>query len=229
MIRLVMVLLLAMIVGCNQQGMTPQMKARSEDMSKLESYAQVSAIDTSLPVNKHIVQPNDTVWKISQQYHVTIEELLRLNPSLAEDATIYPSQAITIPSNSNLSGFEQQVLQLTNQKRQEAGLAACAGTDTNLNRSARAKSQDMANNNYFSHDSPTYGDPFAMMRNFGVQYQSAGENIAMGQPTPQEVVTAWMNSPGHRKNIMNGSFTHLGIGYVLQNGRAYWTQQFIGK
>lgn len=223
MIRLVtvMVLVLSLLAGCGQENQERQMRAQSQ--------MQVSSVDTSLPVNKHIVKPDDTLWKISQQYHVSIEELLRLNPNLAGDAIIYPKQAITIPSNENISGFEQQVLQLTNQKRQEAGLSPCAGNDSNLNRSARAKSQDMANNNYFSHDSPTYGDPFAMMRNFGVQYQSAGENIAMGQPTPQEVVTAWMNSPGHRKNIMNGSFTHLGIGYVLQNGRAYWTQQFIGK
>lgn len=224
MIRLVMVLVLgvALLAGCGQRDL-------SMKEIQAQSQFQVSSVDTSLPVNKHVVQPNDTVWKISQQYHVTIEELLKLNPNLAGDATIYPQQTIAIPSNENLADYEKQVLQLTNQKRQEAGLAPCAGTDSNLNRSAKAKSQDMANNNYFSHDSPTYGDPFAMMRNFGVQYQSAGENIAMGQPTPQEVVTAWMNSPGHRKNIMNGSFTHLGIGYVLQNGRAYWTQQFIGK
>ncbi|WP_372663450.1 CAP domain-containing protein [Cohnella sp.] len=221
MIRLMVVLGLALIMGCAQQNPSPHMRT--------QSLFRISAVDTSLPVNKHTVQPNDTLWKISQQYHVNIEELLKLNPNLAGDAPFSPDHPITIPANESMAGYEQQVLQLTNQKRQEAGLSPCAGNDSNLNRSARAKSQDMASNNYFSHESPTYGDPFAMMRNFGVQYQSAGENIAMGQPTPQEVVTAWMNSPGHRKNIMNGSFTHLGVGYVLQNGRAYWTQQFIGK
>ncbi|MFC5403373.1 CAP domain-containing protein [Cohnella soli] len=136
---------------------------------------------------------------------------------------------VNVPANSNLTGYEQQVLELTNQERQKAGLSACAGTDANLNRSAHAKSEDMAAKGYFAHDSPTYGDPFAMMRNFGVQYQSAGENIAMGQPTPAEVVKAWMNSPGHRANILKGEYTHLGVGYVIQNGKAYWTQQFIQK
>ncbi|MNH43142.1 Cysteine-rich secretory protein family protein [compost metagenome] len=79
-------------------------------------------------------------------------------------------------------------------------------------------------NNYFSHTSPTYGSPFDMMRSFGVKYSYAGENIASGQRTPQEVMTAWMNSAGHRANILNGNFTKIGVGYV--NGE--WVQMFIG-
>ena len=65
-----------------------------------------------------------------------------------------------------------------------------------------------------------------MMKDFGVSYRSAGENIAMGQRTPSEVVTAWMNSPGHRANILNSSFTRIGVGYVPAGN--YWTQMFIG-
>ncbi len=61
------------------------------------------------------------------------------------------------------------------------------------------KSQDMIDNNYFSHNSPTYGSPFDMLKKFGISYKTAGENIAMGQKTPKEVVNAWMNSEGHRK------------------------------
>ena len=85
----------------------------------------------------------------------------------------------------------------------------------------------MKDNNYFDHNSPTYGSPFDMMKQFGISYTSAGENIAQGQQTPEEVVEAWMNSQGHRENIMNASFTHIGVGYV-ESGN-YWTQQFIGK
>jgi uncharacterized protein YkwD len=66
-----------------------------------------------------------------------------------------------------------------------------------------------------------------MMKQFGISYKAAGENIAMGQRTPEEVVTAWMNSPGHRANILNANFTHLGVGYVASGN--YWTQMFIGK
>ncbi len=136
---------------------------------------------------------------------------------------------VTIPSNESLTGYELDVLNLTNAERQKAGLKPFSGDYTNLNRSARAKSEDMAKNNYFSHTSPTYGEPFAMMRNFGVQYQSAGENIAKGQPSPEQVVQAWMASPGHRANIMNTSYTHMGVGYVANNGQPCWTQQFVAK
>ena len=85
----------------------------------------------------------------------------------------------------------------------------------------------MQKNGYFSHTSPTYGSPFDMMRDFGVSYRTAGENIAQGQRTPQEVVNAWMNSAGHRKNILNGNFTHIGVGYEASGN--HWTQMFIGK
>ncbi len=80
----------------------------------------------------------------------------------------------------------------------------------------------MKNKNYFDHTSPTYGSPFDMMKSFGISYKAAGENIAMGQKTPEQVVQAWMDSPGHRANIMNSSFTHIGVGYVASGN--YWTQ-----
>ena len=72
----------------------------------------------------------------------------------------------------------------------------------------------MHDKRYFSHQSPTYGSPFDMMKQFGITYRTAGENIAMGQSTPQAVVNAWMNSKGHRANILNASFTQIGMGYV---------------
>ncbi|PFG12537.1 CAP domain-containing protein [Bacillus sp. es.036] len=129
-------------------------------------------------------------------------------------------------AETGLSEFEQQVVNLTNEERAKAGLPALE-VDTELSKVAQAKSEDMRDNNYFAHNSPTYGSPFDMMNQFGVDYQSAGENIAKGQQTPEEVVNAWMNSEGHRKNIMNGSFTHIGVGYVEEGN--IWTQQFIGK
>ncbi|TQS70611.1 hypothetical protein DX933_17785 [Ornithinibacillus gellani] len=128
--------------------------------------------------------------------------------------------------SSALNQFEQEVVELTNKERANYGLKPLQ-IDENLSKVAREKSRDMAVNGYFSHNSPTYGSPFDMMKNWGIQYNSAGENIAKGQRTPQEVVNAWMNSEGHRANILNGSFTHIGVGYV-ENGNV-WTQQFIGK
>ena len=120
----------------------------------------------------------------------------------------------------------QQVVDLTNQERAKAGLKALQ-IDTKLTQSAQAKSQDMKNKNYFSHTSPTYGSPFDQMKSMGVTYKSAAENIAQGQRSATEVVSAWMKSPGHKANIMNGSYTHIGVG--LSDSGYYWTQQFIGK
>ncbi|WP_163538778.1 S-layer homology domain-containing protein [Gracilibacillus sp. YIM 98692] len=128
--------------------------------------------------------------------------------------------------SGELNEYEQQVIALTNQEREKHGLPALK-TDTELSKVSREKSRDMAENNYFSHQSPTYGSPFDMLKQFGINYRTAGENIAKGQRTPEEVVNAWMNSQGHRANILNENFTHIGVGFVDQGN--YWTQQFIGK
>ncbi|MYL58045.1 hypothetical protein GLW20_11035 [Virgibacillus halodenitrificans] len=128
--------------------------------------------------------------------------------------------------SQQLSQFEQEVFELTNQEREKNGLAPLK-VDVELSKVAREKSRDMAANNYFSHNSPTYGSPFDMMKQFGITYRAAGENIAKGQRTPEEVVNAWMNSEGHRANILSSKYTHIGIGYVEQGN--HWTQQFIGK
>ncbi|MCA0990533.1 CAP domain-containing protein [Guptibacillus hwajinpoensis] len=120
----------------------------------------------------------------------------------------------------------QQVIDLTNAERKEQGLSPLKAMPS-LSDVAQEKSRDMQQKNYFSHTSPTYGSPFDMMRDFGVDFNTAGENIAQGQQTPEAVVDAWMKSEGHRKNIMNSSFTHIGVG-LAQDGH-YWTQMFIGK
>lgn len=127
-------------------------------------------------------------------------------------------------TSSTVDQFEQKVIELTNVERQKAGLAALK-SDKALMGAAREKSLDMQKNKYFSHTSPTFGSPFDRMKALGIKYSAAGENIAMGQKTPEEVVKGWMNSPGHRANIMSTSFTHIGVGYAA-NGN-YWTQQFI--
>ncbi|OJE49166.1 serine protease [Bacillus proteolyticus] len=137
-----------------------------------------------------------------------------------------PAEQKPAEEAKSLSEFEQRVVELTNAERTKQGLPALK-IDTELSKVARIKSEDMQKNNYFDHNSPTYGSPFDMMKKFGISYTSAGENIAQGQRTPEEVVQAWMNSAGHRANILNNSFTHIGVGYV-ESGN-YWTQQFITK
>ncbi|MGD6779473.1 CAP domain-containing protein [Sutcliffiella horikoshii] len=129
-------------------------------------------------------------------------------------------------STEGISETEMKVIELTNAERRKNGLSDLKA-DASLSNVARDKSKDMQTNNYFSHTSPTHGSPFDMMRDYGISYNTAGENIAMGQRSPEEVVQAWMDSEGHRKNILTPDFTHIGVGYVEEGN--YWTQMFIGK
>ncbi len=122
--------------------------------------------------------------------------------------------------------YTSTVIKLTNQERSNQGLSPLKA-HKKLSNVARNKAVDMQSNGYFSHTSPTHGSPFDMMKNAGVSYQSAGENIARGQRSPQQVVDAWMNSQGHRENILNENFTHIGVGYT-ESGN-YWSQMFIQK
>lgn len=140
-----------------------------------------------------------------------------------------PSTAATTPSNtvssSNLS-YEQKVAELVNIERQKAGLSALT-FDQSVSNVARTKSKDMSANNYFAHQSPTYGSAGDMLTKFGIKWSAWGENIASGQKTPEAVVTAWMNSPGHRANILSTNFSKIGVGYAVNsNGTPYWTQIF---
>lgn len=121
--------------------------------------------------------------------------------------------------------YEQEVVRLVNAERAYYGLPALS-IRADLCQYARVKSQDMHDSGYFSHTSPNYGSPFDMMKSFGITYSHAGENIAMGYSTPEAVVSAWMNSEGHRANIFSASYTELGVGYVADGG--YWTQWFVG-
>ena len=175
----------------------------------------------------HKVVSGDTMWKIAVRYEVGLGEIKSANPQIANPDLIYPGQILNIPTtSSSVTSFEQEVIRLVNEIRIENGLRPLT-YDWELSRVARYKSQDMKDNKYFSHTSPVYGSPFQMMKSFGISYRSAGENIAKGYATPEAVVEGWMNSPGHRANILNSSFTHIGVGYVAE-GR-YWTQMFIGK
>lgn len=173
----------------------------------------------------HTVVSGDSLWKIASRYQVGLSEIKSANPQIKNYDLIYPGQKITIPViDTNVTAYEQEVIRLVNEIRAENGLKALT-YDWELGRVARYKSQDMKDNHYFSHNSPVYGTPFQMIRNFGISYRTAGENIAMGYRTPQAVVDGWMNSSGHRANILSSSFTKIGVGYVPSGN--YWTQMFI--
>ena len=127
-----------------------------------------------------------------------------------------------------MTSDEKEVFDLINKQRTANGLSALK-VDSQVQRVAKIKAQDMVTNSYFSHNSPTYGTPFEMLQNFKIMYKTAGENIA-GNSSNNGAVNAWMNSSGHKANILNSSFNYTGIGIVSspKYGKVY-VQMFIGK
>jgi len=175
----------------------------------------------------YTVKSGDSLWKIAVKYEIGLSEIISANPQIKNPSLIYPGQKITIPQINDVKALEAEVIRLVNIERANRGLQTLK-TNWELSRVARYKSQDMANKGYFSHTSPTYGSPFRMMEDFGIKFSAAGENIAYGQTTPKEVVNGWMNSPGHRANILSATYNEIGVGLATdKNGRKYWTQMFI--
>ncbi len=192
------------------------------------------------------VKKGETLYQIAQRNGVSLNALIRTNPHLTNPNVIWPGMLVIIPgtqtganpanapgkapatgntsgSTVDMSAYASEVVRLVNQERTKAGLGPLQ-VHAGLTKVAMDKAKDMYHNNYFSHQSPTYGSPFDMMRSYGISFRYAGENIAKGQRTPQEVMTAWMNSSGHRANILSQNFTHIGVAYY--NG--VWVQVFLG-
>lgn len=196
------------------------------------------------------VQRGDSMWRIAKRYNVPFVKVLILNKHFKNQHLIHPKDEVELPDGStgtstNKSGTgdsdaqsmddsrqaestqAEAILKLVNQERQKAGVQPLTLSDK-LTNVANIKAKDMADKNYFSHDSPTYGSPFDMMKKFGISYSYAGENIAAGQKTAEEVMNSWMNSSGHKANILNKNFTQLGVGFY--RGGQYgteWVQMFI--
>lgn len=202
-------------------------------MQKIQRFLMTAALTASMlavPVHaaalSHTVAKGDTMWKIASNYQVGTSEVIQANPQISNPDLIYPGQVLNIPQpDASVIRYEREVIRLVNEIRQQNGLKPLT-ENWELSRVARYKSQDMLDHRYFSHTSPTYGSPFQMLKAFGLSYRTAGENIAKGYSSPQAVVNGWMNSSGHRANILNASYTQIGVGYVAQGH--YWTQMFIG-
>nr|WP_275983461.1 CAP domain-containing protein [Paenibacillus hamazuiensis] len=189
----------------------------------------------------YTVTGQDTMWKIAVRQGIPLSTLIRMNPQVANPNIIWPGMKLIVPgtaaqpsapgtgnsaapSSSSQSAYADQVVALVNQERANAGVKPLV-VDQALAAMALDKAKDMYNNHYFDHTSPTYGSPFDMMNSYGISYTYAGENIAMGQKTPQEVMNAWMNSPGHKQNILSPNYTKIGVAYY--NGE--WVQEFIAN
>ena len=130
--------------------------------------------------------------------------------------------------SSQIGSQQTKMLDLVNQERTKAGLKPLIW-DASLANVAQVKAKDMVDNNYFDHNSPTYGSPFNMMKDFGISYRAAGENLA-GSSSVERAHTGLMDSDGHRRNILNANFTHMGIGVEKSPRYGYvYVQMFIGK
>ena len=119
--------------------------------------------------------------------------------------------------------FASQVAALVNAERAKYGLSALT-MDTKVQQAALVRAKETAQS--FSHTRPNGSSFSTALTEAGVSYRTAGENIAYGQTTPQQVMNAWMNSSGHRANILNANYTTIGVGYTVINGTAYWAQLF---
>ena len=174
----------------------------------------------------YVIQTNgDYIGMVSSKYVKLIYP--KSNNSNNQNTNNTTNNTTTNNGNS-LTADEKEVFDLINAKRTAAGLSALK-IDAELQNVARAKAEDMVKNNYFSHTSPTYGSPFDMMKSFGVSYKTAGENIA-GNSSNTGAVNAWMNSEGHKANILNSSFNYTGVAVVKSSkyGKIF-VQMFIGK
>ncbi|MDO4301594.1 MAG: CAP domain-containing protein, partial [Clostridia bacterium] len=177
-----------------------------------------------------VVKPAVTTTEATTE--TTTQAVVKPAVTTTEATTETTTQKVTVTetstettTSSENNSMARQLLTLVNQARAENGLSALTLNDS-LSNVAQKKADDMKNNNYFSHTSPTYGSPFDMIKNAGISYKAAGENIAKGQKTAEAVFNAWMNSSGHRANILNSQFTQMGVG--VTSGTTYWCQMFIG-
>ncbi|MCX4759303.1 CAP domain-containing protein [Kitasatospora purpeofusca] len=147
-------------------------------------------------------------------------------PSTAKPSPTAPRPtATTAPGGSSNSSFAQQVADLVNTQRSQAGCGPLT-VDPKLTTAAQVHSDDMADRNFFDHASPEGRHADYRIEAAGYRWSSWGENIARGQKDPAAVMESWMNSPGHRANILNCSFKQIGVGVRTGSGGPWWTQVF---
>ena len=200
----------------------------------------------STSTSTYTVVTGDTLWGIAAKQGISLSDLMTANPQITNSSLIFPGQKLTLPSttstpsipstpstpstpsgSTDITSLENEVVRLVNVERAKAGVPAIT-QNSEVGRVARVKSEDFVKNNYFSHTSPTYGSPFDMLKSFGITFTAAGENIASGQKTAADVMNSWMNSSGHKANILNSTYNKIGVGVAKDsNGSIYWTQMFI--
>ena len=216
---------------CNQNKPTETTTKNCNIIKPVETTTKNCFESTTVIVTKPTFTTEETTQATKPTFttEATTEETTKITETTTvatETTTNKVTETTTETTTSTVdNSVASKLLNLVNKARNENGLSSLT-LNSSLSNVAQKKAEDMKNNNYFSHTSPTYGSPFDMIKSFGINYKTAGENIAKGQKTAEEVFNAWMNSSGHRANILNKNFTQMGIGYT--SGNTYWSQMFIG-
>jgi len=178
----------------------------------------------TLGVNKNCLEiVQEIIDRYCQKFPVNPE-----TPPVNSETPVKPELPSTpepeTPSQSENKDYTAKVIELVNKERAKEGLHSLT-YDTKMEQAAFVRAKEIQNN--FSHVRPDGSSFSTALNEAGVSYNRSGENIAWGQKSPEEVVQAWMNSPSHKANIMNGSYSRIGVGYLTNgNGTGYWVQLF---
>lgn len=176
----------------------------------------------------YTVKTGGSLSAVSRITGVHLDDLKSYNPDIKSYSWLKKGTVVYLPDVARSLYLQNEVIRLVNIERAKVGLKPLA-LDDNLGKVARVKSQDMAGTTYFSHTSPRYGSAAKLVSSFGLKWRMTGENIASGYTTPAGVVKGWMNSPGHKRNMLSPRYNLIGVGIAksYKNGRVYWTQEFI--
>ncbi|MFT4143660.1 MAG: CAP domain-containing protein [Mobilitalea sp.] len=194
-------------------------KSTTDVVKALRKAGYKNITTKNITKNKALKNVVATVKKNNAKKTTTTNKTTTTTPT----PTKAPAKTTTTSTNSTTSSYAAQVLKLINAERAKEGLSALT-TNTTLTSAANVRAKETKTS--FSHTRPDGSSCFTALTQAGVTYKTAGENIAYGQKTPAEVVKAWMESPGHRANIMNANFHKVGIGVYQTGGVIYWSQLF---
>lgn len=186
--------------------------------SKNGTYSYLTSVKSNSYTDKKVSQGKTYYYKV-RAYAVISSTKYYSNYTGAVSAKISASQN----SGQSTGTTQQQVIDLINQERSSRGLSKLTTTST-LENAAYKRAKEIVQK--FDHTRPDGSSCFTVLEEYNISYRACGENIAYGQRTPEEVMTAWMNSDGHRKNILSENFGKVGIGYYVVNNTAYWVQMF---
>lgn len=205
------------VIVCNQDTVTETLKN--------SLWERLAACLPSLPVKPDTSKPDTDTSKPDTDTSKPDTDTSKpdTDTSKPDTGTSKPDTNTSNTGTQDVSAYAKQVVTLVNQERAKVGLPALT-LDTTASKAAQVRANEIRTS--FSHTRPNGSSCFTALKEAGVSYRTAGENIAAGQKTPEQVVAAWMNSEGHRKNILGSQYTAIGVGYLAEGN--CWTQFFIG-